>query len=267
MKILVMGGCHVDGYLVGEDRSFPAVLSGILFNENISHELKIVPYFIAKDAQAFQKIAEDMIPDVLILQIGNYEFLPVFYKGIKKKLGIKTITPKTQKAKSYKIKTLDMKNKIDKGLLIDDMKFFKETVNFKIKMAIKNMIITVFRYPFFNEDKVVEDINRLFIQIKSLKIAKVIILSPLPCADTGVMRYRGLGAQLVKQKTHEYGFDYVNMLDDLLTPYQDAATTVDIFIDENHLNIKGHLVVGTILGENLAKQAKKTQYPKLALVK
>ena len=256
MKILVMGGCHVDGYLVGADRSFPAVLSKILLKEKLSHELKIVPYFIAKDAQALKKIAEEVIPDVLILQIGNYEFLPVFYKGIKKKLGLKTKSKRSKphKARSYTIKTLDMKNKIDDGLSIDDMKFFKETVTFKIKMAIKNTIITIFNYPFFSEDKIVVDINKLFIIIKALNIPKVIILSPLPCADTGVMRYRRLGAELVKQKTNEYGFDYSNMLDDLLTPYKVNKTTVDIFIDENHLNKKGHLMVGTILGENLARQ-------------
>lgn len=73
-RLLVAGGCHVNGYLVGESNSFVSVLAARL---GISkQECVVIPQVVAKRlSTALDKVGTLCQDDLVILQLGSFETL------------------------------------------------------------------------------------------------------------------------------------------------------------------------------------------------
>jgi lysophospholipase L1-like esterase len=73
----------------------------------------------------------------------------------------------------------------------------------------------------------------------------VIVLSPLPCADTLYMRYRDRVAEILRRLSDNHGFLF------LRSPLG-SGNHEQYFVDPTHLNALGHDVVGQAVAEAIS---------------
>jgi hypothetical protein len=72
IRVLVAGGCHVDGYLVGPKHSFPQ----LTINQLSSHstcQLRSIGYMRLNSVKVLMGECQSFRPDILVLQLGHYE--------------------------------------------------------------------------------------------------------------------------------------------------------------------------------------------------
>src|SRR6266542_3112184 len=77
LSIAILGGCHVDGFGVGVDRSFSRVLDSQLSLHGIESVVHLFPLFRLRDVEKLEDIVRNLRPDVFVLQLGNYESKPI----------------------------------------------------------------------------------------------------------------------------------------------------------------------------------------------
>ena len=91
-RVLVAGGCHVNGYLVGESNSFVSVLAARL---GISkQECVVIPQVVAKRlSTALDKVGTLCDDDLVILQLGSFETLaPLVFGRVHDSASVNQIT-------------------------------------------------------------------------------------------------------------------------------------------------------------------------------
>ncbi len=69
-EIVLLGGCHVAGYLVGQENSFATKLSGLLPGTIVGQ----VACVRVVDLPEHLKLVEEKQPTHVVLQLGNHEF-------------------------------------------------------------------------------------------------------------------------------------------------------------------------------------------------
>lgn len=85
-KILFAGGCHVTGYPVGAEFGFPKVALDFLENNGIHGDMKSLGPLPISHPERLVDLCNDYKPDVLVLQIGNYETTPGSIRDYLKKV-------------------------------------------------------------------------------------------------------------------------------------------------------------------------------------
>src|ERR1700712_1775201 len=91
LRVLVAGGCHVVGYPIGEKHSFVNVTKQILALGGICCEMDAMGRTpVTRRDQLVERLKAQR-PDILVLQLGNYETNITFQKYFRKRLGLTKI--------------------------------------------------------------------------------------------------------------------------------------------------------------------------------
>ena len=94
IKILFAGGCHVVGYPAGKSYAFPAVVGSELFKAGVQSDIECVGYLPLHHSAKITEACRRIRPDILVLQVTNYELGNELSEFIRSRLGLRVKSKK-----------------------------------------------------------------------------------------------------------------------------------------------------------------------------
>lgn len=240
LKILVGGGCHILGFPIGEELGFVHTAIQRIVGNGITCELKRVNHLLYSKPHSMVAALKDFAPDVVLLQIGNYESLP--------------------KMKQWLMRRLHMTSRYTRQSGSGDRNWtplpdvtLRPSLAWWTKIVTKQVVDNVLGHPFLDEFAERDRLQKFAGLIATHRIPCVILLSPLPCADPTVMQYRRRLGQIFSQVAEFHGFTYVDVMDKLVS-LVDERRKFAIYADQIHLNAVGHQLLGAIVEQTITAQ-------------
>ncbi len=230
LRILFAGGCHVLGYPLGEDASFPDVVKRRLRRYGTLAELHRLPYMKLTHAAKLQAACAACRPDVLVLQLGHFELS----------------RPLSQYLRS--LLRFDRAGAAKSGAE-PPARLVRHAHIFRAKAGMKRAFDWVLGHPLVDFVRFEAQLNALLAQTQRWAPPAVVLLSPLPCADPLSMYYRRHAASIMQQSAHTYGLQFLNLIS-LLPDLSFGAE--ENYYDAIHLGGRGHNPIGEAVSECIA---------------
>ena len=120
-------------------------------------------------------------------------------------------------------------------------------MSWDVKNLLKLQLASVLGSAYFDAADFQRRLSTFCGEVAALGLSRVVLLSPLPCADRVFMRNRLQVVEHFRQEGKRFGFVYVDVMSNLLA----AAQGRDIFHDSIHLNKKGHALLGQLVAQVL----------------
>lgn len=224
-RILMAGGCHLAGYLVGREAAIPNVLSANLAAAGCPVELEVLTHVPLTHPERVTAASARFRPHVTVLQVGHYESQASFGKWLRR------ARPKSAKSSSHAADLPKFGGVSWRGL------------PFRLWGACKLAADALVMHPLID----IALFERKFLSfceaIAASPCGKVVLLSPLPCADALAAFYRGRVAHLYPAAAARFGFEFLNCFDLEAEP-DDRRFEVNAFhADPVHLGAAGHKAV------------------------
>jgi hypothetical protein len=219
LNITVIGGCHAIGHYIGKEKGYVAVASNVLNEIGVNHRFETVVFKkINRLANYFddEKVA---LPHILIIQLGNYEFSPALRADIQR-LWKKLFKKKKPSSSALPKSTRPMR-----------FADFVPTKQFSFYQWIKHLVNKAIFYRYLNRRKWLRHIDRFFSSIKEQGINNVLVLTPRPHINRVTNTYRNNGGELLRRKSEEFGFHFIDMLSLIERKFQGEHI---FMIDEGH---------------------------------
>lgn len=235
--MIAIGGCHVAGYKVGEENSFVNVVSRSTGYECIH---RAANYQIKKTTGIREKINTNQ-PDIVLLQLGNYEF----HASLKQLFQTKKKNKSKLSENSGLVKKSDDTDK--QPLLLPLVK--EPKAGFFLRNLITPFIWIVLKYR-----------NRLYLKnikdiIKENPSQTFVILSPIPCFKTSDNLIRNKAAKWYKKLYATLpNVTYIDL-------FRYIASDKRYFADPGHLNSTGHRIMGRIISQHIKTLKESVQRP------
>jgi hypothetical protein len=241
LKIAIIGGCHVEGFLIGKEKSFVSVFSQILFLKGASHIINIAPYVNIKRSNRIREICTCFQPDWFIIQ-ENYIFSGPSASPSKIKGTMKGILNKKHSLPLISNSRGDTE--------------FKPDFYFFTKEFIKRILYRLINYKGINKREVLDHIHLSFSALTKAGLKKVIVLSPLPTSSDFVNLHREIGGLLLKTKSEEFNFTYLDVYHEIKDAFKGRVCTVD----EIHLKAEAHRIIGESIARCILTTEGKNSY-------
>lgn len=228
-QVLAIGGCHLTGYIVGEERSFLRTAFEEAGRSSVSYIVsKPVP--ISRAGEVARMIAEGADPDVVIIQLGNYE------------------TGRSLSAAIPSSRTLSMREdglpsaEERASMILPFLKAVLKTGPLFLKWARRQRHVDVEALA-----KGVE--NALMSMQVKFPAAQFVILGTFPDADFHVMRARRRLNKRLEALAGRFNVAYLDPIQALGSPrsVESGFTKSNFMADPNHLNLVGHRALGAAL--------------------
>lgn len=232
--MIVLGGCHVTGFKVGQEESFTNTLKQY-YGLPIKHYEGLVSF------KKLDKILEEQVnthhPSIIILQVGNFEFNASF-----RDFWRKCITRKKVK------KTVSANNaQSDAGArIVYDTSSVAGTAP---RLIFLLQLLTIFLY--FTMCFLCP--KRMHLQwLKTIRNVpeniRFVVIAPLPTRRRADNLMRKLGGYFLRWKLRNIkSILYVDCYDELNDPAY--------FIDDAHLNVTGHAVLAQSVYKHMVMNA------------
>jgi hypothetical protein len=229
--MLFAGGCHVDGYLVGEKCSFVAESLGLLARMGWQFEARTLACLTLTHPERLVALCGNYKPEVLVLQLGNWETNAGFRQYLRKQSGF---------ASSSVVGT----SKVEGAPLS-----FRPGLRWHAKSRVRQVLDLILGHPLVNLEWMQKLLNIFFTEVAALKIPAVLVLSPLPCLDPVHRFYRQRLLPVFEAEVSKHGFPYLDVFN--LYGRDGRAHADDLFADAGHLNIAGHHWLGEVVGHRI----------------
>lgn len=228
-QVLAVGGCHLTGYIVGEGRSFLRTAFEEAGRSSVSYIVsKPVP--ISRAGEVARTIAEGAHPDVVIVQLGNYE------------------TGRSLSAAIQSSRTLGMK---EDGLPSADAQASMFVPFLKAVLKTGPLFLNWARgQRHVDVEALANGVeNALVLMQTKFPTAQFVILGTFPDADFHVLRARRRLNKRLEVLAERFNVAYLDPIQALGSPqsFESGFTKSKFMADPNHLNLVGHRALGTAL--------------------
>lgn len=224
IKVLAIGGCHVVGYgLSNQKDNFVDVLISSVNSEEIIFEKKAQAHVSLKNFLQETDNIHQFAPDILLIQLGNYEFSP----SIKQEL-FSSLKLKKKEKKAVREAGSDTQPS-PKAEVVSQSQYIKVLVKSWFKIA-----FDTFAFVTKKKMKVRKtELKQLMTTLDQLNY-NIILLSPFPVLDRFVQKTRRSANKVLEN--HEFRNKKIRYIDaHTLVPHKRTY-----FLDPNHLNKEGH---------------------------
>lgn len=232
--IYFIGGCHVEGYLVGLKNAFSTLTIKAL---NWTGNTYFSPPTSTSKALRFLKEIESSLSnsDLVVLQLGNLETSLSF-------LSMRKSMPQSRRA------IHDIK-KIDENACANRFGKLLSTV---VKLLLLKFYdrIGKSRFDILNFEKTMLEIFDL---LNSRNVGQVVVLSPFYSLQPHINIYRARASSLLNELSDRYGFLYIDVCSDVKNAKRKNFFKHPTLIDAEHLNKFGHQIVSEIIVKNIKK--------------
>jgi lysophospholipase L1-like esterase len=226
VRILVAGACHVDGYRVGREAGFPACLQDRLRRRNWAVEMKTMSLISIKELSLVADVCKASRPDVLILQLGNFESVQLFQKATSR-LGLRKVKHGLRR---HPPKIADVPEYDDQAVPVGSAPVGFGT---RLIMTAKDLADTVLGRCLLDSSALEATLRRGLALLAPLPISATVMLSPLPCLDPMTLRYRRQVGKVMKRCANVVAAAYVDLLDG-------TWSSPALHWDHTHLGTAGH---------------------------
>ncbi len=238
--ILFAGGCHVNGYPVGETSSFSHLTTCALGYTSTC----IAPIGLGNPSRLFDQLQHDPPPDIAILQFGNYEVPRPIAKHAR------AVLSQSLLSKAITRSSLSSKRP---WLSLPPNHVFEPTPGWHARVALKSAYASAAQYlnpPLYDASAVRERLRWLLSQVAPFKVPITVVLTPLPCADHMARNFRIAAAPIFHEESARAG---VLSLDTAAALGYSARKprSFEIYADDRHLNLRGHQLLASALTELL----------------
>lgn len=248
VRMLFVGGCHVLGSPVGSEYGFAQVAAHVLKSEfpSVDCELRVLGYVnLSSGARIMRECIEDT-PDILVLQLGHYESsIP-----LKKRL-LALIRPRNSVARLK-----DVSSTVLNLPPLPDI-HFRDGWCRKIKSAAKlflDSLLCSVGHAGMEYSTIELKLAELLQGVRELEIRRVFVLSPFPCVDATISRYRQQLHSLFSAEARRSQSEFVDV--SLIDQVVHVTPRNDLFADDRHLSVEGHAAVGVLVAKHVARALK-----------
>ncbi|MGO8934160.1 MAG: SGNH/GDSL hydrolase family protein [Terracidiphilus sp.] len=239
-RILFVGGCHLNGYPVGEEHAFTLVALGCL-SEHGENTPNVLPLCNLRSGTQILAKCRELKPDAVVLQLGHYET-----RGqMREILGLRRSKEKvsTQGAKEG---APPRANQRYRPTLL--MRFLQLR-----RVVAAGMVVALGRKRrMFDPAAIADSLDSILLSLKELPMRGIVLVGPFSVPDP-VMRFlrrRALPVFEAAAKRNECTFVDVFSL---LESYPKGKDFNANFADPLHLSVSGHQKVGVLVGAALKR--------------
>lgn len=233
--VLFAGGCHIAGYPIGEDASFPALV-GRALEPYAPIRAVCSSYLKLAHRRRVAAACRDANPGVLILQFGHPELNKRLSDYLRARLHLGSARVESPSSDSAPLS--------DPGACLPSRSEWWNRSKAVVDCWLGHPLVDFARFEALWE--------HLLAEIEGFGIEKIVLLSPFPCVDPLVMYYRRRGGTVIAEVARRYGHTYVDVLDAI--PSNGAgAFRRGFYADAYHLGLRGHEAIASVLSECLAE--------------
>jgi hypothetical protein len=227
-KIILLGGCHVAGYPVGQENAFSTKLSDLLDGEIVGQVARVRII----DLPQHLKLVEERKPTHVVLQLGNHEFsasVQLMLRQLTRALG-RVPAPKkagtTQSTSSGSSSSSSSSSDSAPGQpLLPPGKFYRLRV---VGLSLLTLLLWLFGKQYRHSIKALNSCMALNPD------TTFVFLSPFPCKPLADNDMRAFGGWLLRHRVAALPNRY------WLDSHQVLHADRDLFTDPWHLNAQAH---------------------------
>jgi hypothetical protein len=248
-SILFAGGCHLEGYPVGEQSSFARVV----LKSIPDYRQHFVHYLNLSSGDRLYEACNSLNPRFVVLQLGHYEAPRELGKVIR----VPRLLNSNKGAGRLRAKawTPDATQHFRHSLTWD----FKAFVRFSVGFG-----MGVMNHPVFDKNKVRSSLRSILSQMPQALRDRTFLLSPFPCPDPLMRLYRLELREVFATTARQVGCHLVDTQSELLEREESPGDS-RLYSDPYHLSAEGHAVVGELLAETLLSRIHQQQADMYAL--
>ena len=231
-RILFAGGCHIDGYLVGERRSFVAESLDVLAGMGRRSDVQTLARLPLTQPERLAVVCGKYQPELLVLQLGNWETKVGLREHLRRRRGLAS-----------------SRASLDTISLEAASLVFRPGFRWRAKTRVRQVLDLILGHTLVNTHHMEMLLDIFFDEVVALNIPDVLVLSPLPCLDPVHWFYRQRLLSVFEAASSRRGFLYLDVFD--LYSRDPRAHAEDLFADPDHLNVAGHRWLGEIVGHRI----------------
>jgi hypothetical protein len=243
-EIILLGGCHVAGYLVGQENAFSTKLTGLL-NGKIVSQVACVRFV---DLPEHLKLIEEKRPTHVVLQLGNHEFsasMQLMLRQLSRAVGRVPAARKPGTAESKPASSLAESSPAS-SLSPPPGKFYRFRV---LGLSLLTTLLWLFAKQYR------QSIKALNTCMKQHPNTTFVFVSPFPCRPVADNALRDFGGWLLRHRVAALPNRY--WLDSHRVLHPDR----ELFTDPWHLNAQAHTALAYSLAGILHSNAAYTPQP------
>ena len=238
-RILFVGGCHLNGYPVGEGYAFTHVALGCL-SEHGENPANVLPFFNLRSGPRIVAACREWKPDAVVLQLGHYESPRPLKKTLRRK-------------SSKKIHTEDPgKVELPRPDLQYGRTVFMTTFELR-RIAAAGMIIALGRKRrMFDPAAIADSLDSILVSLKDLPLRGIVLVGPFSAPDPVTRCFRRRAVPIFEAAAKKHNCTFVDVFSSLESYPKGPAFHAN-FADPQHLSVLGHQRVGVLVGAALKK--------------
>jgi hypothetical protein len=242
-EILLLGGCHVAGYLVGPENAFSTKLSALLNGKIVGQVARVRVI----DLPQYLQLIEEKRPTHVVLQLGNHEFsasLPLMLRQFTRALGRVPAARKPGATPSEPASSPAASLPAPSSPA--PSRFYRLRV---LGLSLLTTLLWVFAKQYRRS------IKALNTCMKRYPDTAFIFLSPFPCRPAADNAVRDFGGWLLRHRVAALPNRY------WLDSHQVLHPDRELFTDPWHLNAQAHTALAYCLAGILHSNAAYTRPP------
>ena len=231
VRILYAGGCHIVGYPVGPEHAFPLVVARQLEASGIASESHLLPYVALHQFKKAIEACGRFRPDILVLQLGNYELGSELGQYLLSRLGCKRKRKSSSSSAGGPI---------------------ANRPRYSTRARVKQWIDQCLGHPLV-DFPVVSARFEEFLAATAHSGCQVVLTTPTPCADATARYYRLRALPILEAAAARHNCLYVDLMALGCAVKQQSLGRDLFFADAIHLGIAGQAAVGQALAVHIRK--------------
>lgn len=244
-EIVLLGGCHVAGYLVGQENAFSSKLSELLNGKIVGQVARVRVI----DLPEHLALVDEKRPTHVVLQLGNHEFsasLHLMLRQLTRALGRVPAARRPGATSSGPASSAASSSVGQTGPLLAPSRFFRLRV---LGLSILTTLLWLFAKQYRRS------IKALNTCMKQHPDTTFIFLSPFPCRPVADNAVRDFGGWLLRHRVAALPNRY------WLDSHQVLHPDRELFTDPWHLNEQAHTALAYCLAGILHSNAAYTRPP------
>lgn len=238
-RVLFVGGCHMNGFPVGEEYAFTHVALGCL-PQSGETSLDVLPLFNLRSGPKILAACRELKPDAIVLQLGHYE-AP---KPLKKTMGL------SEKKKERSEGT-------NEGWQPQPSLQYRPTLFLTPielrRIVAAGMIIAMGRKKrMFDPAAIADSLDSILLSLRDLPLRGIVLVGPFSTPDPLTRYCRRRVVPIFEAAAKKHGCTFVNVFSFLESFPKGKAFRAN-FADYEHLSVLGQQRVGALVGAALKR--------------
>jgi hypothetical protein len=234
VKMLFAGGCHVAGYPIGEEQSFPTIVKEELFDVGMETEVHRLSHLKVTHHSRILAMCKELRPEVLVLQLGHFE--------LSQSLSSYLRSPGTGRDRRSSADALSIPACCIRSASL-----------FYLRAFLKTVLDSMLGHPLVDFLRFQENLTVLARELEQCRIPLTVMLTPLGCADPMTLYYRKRCIPFYRQAAGECGATVLDVLKNAPAGRQRRLGAEHYYYDAIHLGEAGHRMVGQAISCHLQK--------------